>query len=127
MLALASPVLPTAYPEDSGLTLAGEAGGAACAAALAGAGMHPTIILGGKSKIRLSKEVSDMWPYGYWHPLSWGWHRRWWIPPYAWTLPPIPKEDEIALLEEQAQVLERELESIRKRLEELKKQEVKNA
>ena len=69
-----------------------------------------------------------MWPwYGYWRPWGWGWHRRWWMPPYAWGWAPIPKEDEIAMLEEQARILERELESIRKRLEELKKQEVKNA
>jgi len=69
-----------------------------------------------------------MWPwYGYWHPWGWGWHRRWWIPPFAWAWASPSREEEIAMLEDQARVLERELESIRKRLEELKKQEVKNA
>ena len=67
-----------------------------------------------------------MWPwYGYWRP--WGWHRRWWYPPYAWPWVLPSREEEIAMLEEQAKVLERELESIKKRLEELTKQEVKNA
>ena len=53
-----------------------------------------------------------MWPwYGYWH--SWGWHRRWWVPPYAWAWAPIPKEEEIAMLEEQARILDDELESVK--------------
>ena len=69
-----------------------------------------------------------MWPwYEYGRPWGWGWHRRWWIPPYAWPWAPPSREEETAMLEEQAEILERELESIRKRLEELKKQEVKNA
>ena len=106
--------------------VAGEAGGAAEVVASAGAGMRHTTTLGGKSKIKLPKEVTDMWPYGYWHPLGWDWH-RWWIPPFAWPWPPIPKEDEMAMLEDQARILERELESIKQRLEELKKRELKNA
>jgi len=58
---------------------------------------------------------------------SFGWRRRWWLPPYVWTWAPVPGEEEIAVLEGQARILERELESVRKRLEDLKKQEVKNA
>ena len=122
--AIRTPVFPT--PPGAG-GVAGGAGGVAEAVASAGAGMHHTITPGGKSRIKLSKEVRDMWPYGYWHPWGWGWYRRWWVPPYAWPWPSIPKEDEIAMLEDQAQVLERELENIKKKLEELKKQEVKNA
>ncbi len=53
MPASASPVLPTRYPGDGGLALAGEAGAgdAAEAVAPAGAGTCPATTRGGKDKI----------------------------------------------------------------------------
>ncbi len=115
----------TAYPTQCGrgLVVGGEAEAEAEVADLAGDGLCPTGMPGGKTrKYNLVRRLNNMWHWhGYCYPHRRGFPGHWCVPPFAWPLAaPISKDQEMAILEEQAKTLKNELDSIKKRLEEIK-------